>query len=130
MIEVLGYHKEQYIDILQEYIDRFEFTGLSIVSGFRLLISNFLLFGESQMIERVLNAFTIRYYEQNKDNFVLKNCDCFFTYTYALIMLNTDLYNKTLVKHMSLEQFKKNCDRVNDGTSPPEWLLEQDYNDL
>lgn len=61
MIEILGYHKEKCIKVMEGYINSFHFQGLSVVEGLRLFLSNFLMFGESQMIERVLNSFTIIY---------------------------------------------------------------------
>lgn len=61
MIEVLGSHKEEHVKILENYIDTFDFTGLSVVESLRLLVSNFLLFGESQMIERVVDHLTKKY---------------------------------------------------------------------
>lgn len=55
MIEILGYHKEPCMTLMKKYIESFAFQGLSVVEGLRHFLSNFLLFGESQMIERVLN---------------------------------------------------------------------------
>lgn len=63
MIEILGCHKDNCVEILRMYVNTFNFTDLTIVESMRLLSSNFLLFGESQMIERVLDYFTNRYSE-------------------------------------------------------------------
>ena len=130
MKEILGYHKEDCIALMKQYVKTFDYTGLSVVEGLRLLASNFLLFGESQMIERVLDEYTKFYYSQNKQNTVFKNSDCMFTYTYAIILLNTDLYNKTLQKHMTLEDYIKNCAKINDNENLPEEVLRKDYFDI
>ncbi|KAM3140536.1 hypothetical protein pb186bvf_007348 [Paramecium bursaria] len=53
-----------------------------------------------------------------------------FTYTYAIILLNTDLYNKTLQKHMTLEDYIKNCAKINDNENLPEEVLRKDYFDI
>ena len=47
MIEILGYHKEKCVAVMEGYLDSFDFAGISITEGLRILLSNFLLFGES-----------------------------------------------------------------------------------
>lgn len=47
MIEILGYHKEKCIAVMEGYLESFDFAGLSVVDGLRLFLSNFLMFGES-----------------------------------------------------------------------------------
>jgi len=130
MIEILGCHKDNCVEILGMYVNTFNFTDLTIVESLRLLSSNFLLFGESQMIERVVDYFTNRYSEQNKGKSVFKHPDYIFTYTYAIVLLNTDLYNKTLTKHMSLEDFVKNCNKINGGEDLPYEILSKDYSSI
>lgn len=82
------------------------------------------------MIERVLNTFTLCYLEDNKEITIFKNSDNLFTYTYAILLLNTDLYNKTVTKHMSLDDFKKNCHKINSGENLPNEILVADYNNI
>ena len=65
------------------------------------------------MIERVLNQFTITFVNQNLDTPLFKDSDSIYTFTYALILLNTDLYNKTVIKRMTLEDFIKQCQKIN-----------------
>lgn len=47
MIEILGCHKEECIQIMEKYVGTFNFKELSLVEALRYLTSNFLLFGES-----------------------------------------------------------------------------------
>ena len=47
MVEILGYHKEKCIKVMEKYVESFDFRGHSVVEGLRLLLSNFLLFGEA-----------------------------------------------------------------------------------
>jgi Sec7-like guanine-nucleotide exchange factor len=47
MIEILGYHKEKCVAVMEFYLESFDFRGISVVDGLRLFLSNFLLFGES-----------------------------------------------------------------------------------
>lgn len=105
---------------MEGYVSSFNFKGLSVVEGLRLLLSNFLLYGEAQMIERVLNQFTITYVNQNLDCPLFKDSDSIYTFTYALILLNTDLYNKTVIKRMSIEDFIKQCQKINQGENLPD----------
>lgn len=53
-----------------------------------------------------------------------------FTFIYAIIMLNTDLYNKTIIEHMTLDKFIKQCEKINDGANFPQEYLTEVYNDI
>jgi brefeldin A-resistance guanine nucleotide exchange factor 1 len=116
--------KGQNQDILREFIDAFDFSGLRVDEALRQLLYTFRLPGESQLIERIVTAFCQKYYnEGNHDN--ISNADAIFVLTYAIIMLNTDLYNPNIKsgKRMTLEDFSRNLRGVNDGKDfDPEYL--------
>ena len=42
-------------------------------------------------------------------------------------MLNTDLHNPNMENKMSLENFVKNCRKINNGTDLPEQFLKDSY---
>ena len=67
--------------------------------------------GEAQKIERLMEAFASRYCLCNPDqvkNF--NNLDSVFLLAFAIIMLNTDLHNKSIKseRKMKLQDFVKN----------------------
>lgn len=52
------------------------------------------------------------------------------TFTYALIMLHTDLHKPELIEKMPIEKFIKQVSKVNDGGNFSEEFLVKCYNDL
>lgn len=68
MIEILGSPDKLNMLILKKYIATFNFENLDLLFALRILFSNFLMFGEAQMIERVLEEFVNHYVKSNKVN--------------------------------------------------------------
>ena len=66
MIEILGAPDKLNILILQKYIETFNFENMDVLFAMRVLFSNFLMFGEAQMIERVVEEFVKHYYKSNQ----------------------------------------------------------------
>ena len=63
---------------------------------------------EAQQIERILEAFSERYFEENKDKFPSEVES--FTLAYSLLLLNVDLHSQAIAKHrkMTKHQFVRN----------------------
>jgi Sec7-like guanine-nucleotide exchange factor len=59
--------------------------------------------GEGQQIDRILNQFSERYFDQNKSKF--PSLDTVSILTTALVMLNTDLYNANNPRKMTKQDF-------------------------
>jgi IQ motif/SEC7 domain-containing protein len=67
--------------------------------------------GEAQKIERLMEAFANRYVECNHDQVKqFSSADTVFLLAFAIIMLNTDLHNKSIRpdRKMKLVDFIKN----------------------
>ncbi len=58
----------------------------------RYFLSTFRIPGESKLIERILQAYAIKYYEDNKHNTMFVDSDAAFVFSYSIIMLATDQY--------------------------------------
>jgi brefeldin A-resistance guanine nucleotide exchange factor 1 len=116
--------KGQNQDILREFIDAFDFAGLRTDEALRQLLYTFRLPGESQLIERIVTVFCQKYHNDgNFDN--VADTDSSFVLTYAIIMLNTDLYNPNIRsgKRMQEVDFARNLRGVNGGKDfDPEYL--------
>ena len=93
--------------ILEEYMNLFNFHGLDILKAYRIFISTFKLGGESDVIYNLILGFSVKYYNDNL-NGLFKNVDDVSTFSYSILMLNTDLHNPLVKEHMSLESFIKN----------------------
>jgi hypothetical protein len=69
----------------------FNFSDQRLDEAFRKLCCKLYLKGESQQLDRILEAFAVRYFECNPNS--LLNCvDAVHAVTYSLLLLNTDLH--------------------------------------
>ncbi|KAL3633139.1 Nucleolar GTP-binding protein 2 [Castilleja foliolosa] len=122
--DYLGDASEFNIRILKEFTDTFEFTGMVLDTALRTYLETFRLPGESQKIQRILEAFSERFYDQqSSDMFVSK--DAVMILCYSVIMLNTDQHNPQVKKKMTEEEFIRNNRSINGGSDiPKEYLSE------
>lgn len=126
--EFLGNHEEFYVQVLNEFAQTFDFEGMSMDTALRIFLETFRLPGEAQKIQRVLEAFSARYYEQSPH--ILANKDAALLLSYSLILLNTDQHNSQVKKKMTEEDFIRNNRRINDGNDLPRELLSELYNSI
>ncbi|CAK8534064.1 unnamed protein product [Lathyrus sativus] len=122
--EFLGDPDAFYLQVLKEFTDTFHFNGMGLDPGLRFYLESFRLPGESQKIQRVLEAFSERFFDhQSSDIFASK--DTVLILCYSLIMLNTDQHNPQVKKKMTEEEFIKNNRAINAGQDlPREYLSE------
>ncbi|KAG8077740.1 hypothetical protein GUJ93_ZPchr0007g6421 [Zizania palustris] len=122
--EFLGDPEEFSLKVLKEFTETFDFTGVILDTALRTYLETFRLPGESQKIQRILEAFSERFYEQQTSE-VFATKDAAFILCYSLIMLNTDLHNPQVKKKMSEEDFIRNNRAINSGKDlPREYLSE------
>ncbi|KAF2771581.1 Sec7-domain-containing protein [Teratosphaeria nubilosa] len=110
--------------ILESFINHFDFRGLRVDEALRQLLNTFRLPGESALIERIVEVFIEKYFRDAQPK-ELASENAGFTLTYAIIMLNTDLYNPNVkaAARMSQEAFAHNLRGVNDDKNfDPEYL--------
>ncbi|KAJ1419833.1 Sec7, C-terminal domain superfamily [Sesbania bispinosa] len=122
--EYLGDPDSFYIQVLKEFTETFHFNGMVLDTALRFYLESFWLPGESQKIQRILEAFSERFfYQQSSDLFASK--DTVLILCYSLIMLNTDQHNPQVKKKMTEEEFIKNNRAINAGQDlPREYLSE------
>ena len=58
---------------------------------FRHLLGNFRIMGEAQAIDRVIEKFAARWFEDNPDS-IFTSADAAYMFAYAIMMLATDLH--------------------------------------
>lgn len=126
--DFLGNHDEFCVQVLHEFAQTFDFQDMNLDIALRLFLETFRLPGESQKIQRVLEAFSERYYEQSSH--ILANKDAAFILSYSLIMLNTDLHNVQVKKKMTEEDFIRNNRRINGGEDLPREYLSELYHSI
>lgn len=97
--------KEENKPLREAFIRSLDFSNLRIDEALRSMLEKFRLPGESQLIERILDTFSIHWFEQN--NGVLQSSDSALSLAYAIIMLNVDQHSKK-VKPMTCDEFDRN----------------------
>jgi len=109
--EYLGSHKEYNVSVLKAYASKIDFSGVDIDEAMRLYLSLFRLPRESQQIDRVIEAFSNSFYDQNPGLF--KERDHSYVLAYSLIFLNTMNHNPKVdeARKITKEQFIKFNDK-------------------
>lgn len=92
----------------------------------RQFLEKFRIPGEAQQIERVLDAFSKRYFKTISDDpdREIKTEDDTGVLAFSIIMLNTDQHNPQVRKRMTFEDYKRNVRGLNSGTDfAPDYLV-------
>ncbi|KAJ5492282.1 SEC7-like alpha orthogonal bundle [Penicillium expansum] len=118
-------------ELLGAFVDLLDFSGRSAVEALRELLSSFRLPGESPLIERIVTTFSEHYVEKVKPDGIADK-DALYILTYAIIMLNTELYNRNVKSQnrMTCVGFAKNLRGVNGGGDFAEEFLEDIYESI
>ncbi|KAJ5799808.1 uncharacterized protein N7518_001876 [Penicillium psychrosexuale] len=118
-------------ELLGAFVDLLDFEGRSAVEALRELLSSFRLPGESPLIERIVTIFSEHYIEKVKPDGIADK-DALYILTYAIIMLNTDLYNRNVKSQnrMTCAGFARNLRGVNGGGDFAEEFLEDIYDSI
>jgi hypothetical protein len=110
--------------VLAAYAATFDLHNLSIDIALRLFLESFRLPGESQKIDRIMQAFANHYFTQNQGPALpLISSDAAHVLSFAIIMLNTDQHHDQVKHRMTLAEFINNNRGLNDGKDlPPDYL--------
>lgn len=92
---------------LVAYMSFFDWTGQNILKAMRGLCENLVLKGESQQVDRILEAFATRWHECNPRN-GFKGQGVIHNICYALLLLNTDQHIANIQHKMTKSEFVKN----------------------
>jgi hypothetical protein len=123
--EVLGGPDAANREILQLFVAHFEFANLSFEAAFRQFLSKFQIPGEAQMIDRVMEQFGRKFYNDNPSLF---SCaDTVYVLAFSTLMLHTDAHHPNVKQRMSLEDFVTNNKRIDGGKDLPFSFLETLY---
>ncbi|XP_066506993.1 PH and SEC7 domain-containing protein 1 isoform X2 [Hoplias malabaricus] len=114
--------------VAEEYLNFFDFAGMTLDQSLRSFLKAFALMGETQERERVLIHFSNRYYKCNPT--IIASQDGVHCLTCALMLLNTDLHGQNIGKKMTCQEFINNLDGLNAGQDFPRELLKVLYNSI
>lgn len=117
--------------ILEAFLDLFDFSGKRVDEALRDLLNSFRLPGESALIERIVTVFSKKYCVSTTLEEITDK-DAVFILTYAIIMLNTDQHNRNIgaQKRMTFNDFAKNLRGVNGGKDFAPEYLQEIYNSI
>jgi Sec7-like guanine-nucleotide exchange factor len=104
-------------DFLAEYVKKFNFLEKRIDEALRMFLEKFRLPGESQIIDRILSAFSKQYFNSiaSDPEKKIASEDAVFILAFSVIMLNTDLHNPQNPRRMSFADFKRNLRGTNEN---------------
>ncbi|KAG9068261.1 hypothetical protein KI688_011856 [Linnemannia hyalina] len=99
--------------VVTHYMNHFDFSGKRLDDAFRQLCQKLMLKGETQEVDRVLEAFAQRYIDCNHQS-ILGSKDVVHAITYSILLLNTDLHvvQQSNSSKMSRSAFVKNTLQV------------------
>ncbi|RXN02530.1 cytohesin-3-like protein [Labeo rohita] len=120
--DFLGEREEIHLQILQAFVHLHEFSNLNLVQALRQFLWSFRLPGEAQKIDRMMEAFALRYCTCNDG--VFQSTDTCYILSFAIIMLNTSLHNPNVKDKTTLQRFISMNRGINNGEDLPEELLE------
>ena len=104
--------------VLLAFVAEMDFSGLHLDIALRQLLAEVSIPGEAQKIEKLVEVFSQRYIDCNQ-MFVssFKSPDAIFILSYAMVLLNTDLHNKSIKpeRKMKQEDFLRNLRGVDCG---------------
>ncbi|KAL9111530.1 MAG: hypothetical protein Q9227_004018 [Pyrenula ochraceoflavens] len=89
------------------YMQMYDLKDMNILVALRSLCSRMTLKGETQQVDRMLDAFSRRWCECNS-NHGFKSSDVVHTICYSILLLNTDLHLADIEQKMTRVQFIRN----------------------
>lgn len=126
--QIIGGNTPESVQILHSFMDEFDFKGLTFEQAFRSFLSKFLIPGESQMIDRIMEQFGSKYFNDNPQMF---SCaETVYVLAFSALMLHTDAHHPTLKKHMTLPEFIANNRGIDQGKDIPKDFLIDLYNGI
>jgi len=109
----------------------FDFRGDKLDTALRKYLTKFMIPGEAQVIDRIIESFAEKYVHDNSGGPYI-NKDAAFTMAFSLVILNTDRHSPQIPdsQKMTLPQFFKNNSGLWEGNDPPVDLQEELFNSI
>jgi cytohesin len=125
--EMLGEHDDFNAQVLEAFVVYMDFARMEFDTALRLFLSKFVLPGEAQKIDRIMERLASQYCANNPDTFPHE--DVAYMLGFSLIMLNTDLHSPQIKKErkMTRAQFVKNNTGIEGFVDLPAEFLETMY---
>ncbi|EFR03206.1 ARF guanine-nucleotide exchange factor 2 [Nannizzia gypsea CBS 118893] len=117
--------------LLDAFIGLQDFKGKNVVEALRELLGSLRLPGEAPLIARIVTVFSEKYLDAVHPKEIADK-DSLFVLTYAIILLNTDMYNPNIKPQnkMTYEGFTRNLRGVNNGKDFSTEYLQDIYSSI
>jgi len=128
--EFLSKDKPLSNDVLQAYINSFDFHDLTVDEGLRIFLESFMMGGEGQQISRIMEMFSARLFSHSPGP--MADEDSCFTLCFAIIMLQSNLHKEQvrLADKMDFMAFKRQLRGINGGKDFPVEYLQMIYGNI
>ncbi|KIW88954.1 uncharacterized protein Z519_10438 [Cladophialophora bantiana CBS 173.52] len=93
--------------VRKAYMELFDWKDQNILDSLRGLCDRIILRGETQQMDRIMDAFAQRWCECNISH-IFKSSDVVHTICYSILLLNTDLHLADIDQKMTKAQFVRN----------------------
>lgn len=123
-------------ELRREFIRLFDFTGQPLLAALRMFLQSFRLPGESQQIDRIVQAFADAVHMCCTESQYFASVDVTYLLTFSIIMLNTDLHNANIRedRKMNVAGFIRNNHDygadINHGRPLPDALLRHIFDEI
>lgn len=113
--EIFGGDDDFSLQVLEMYLESLNLKDLTVLESLKYYLSLFELPGESQKVERILEAFAKQYTKDNPD---LYTQDCTHLLSFLLMMLHTNIHNPQVIDKMNLQTFLSIGKNIDNGGKP------------
>ncbi|XP_039270898.2 brefeldin A-inhibited guanine nucleotide-exchange protein 1-like [Styela clava] len=117
-------------EVMYEYVDNLNFSGMDFVPSLRMFLEGFRLPGEAQKIDRLMEKFASRFCDCNPKDTVFASADTAYVLAYSIIMLTTDLHSAQVKRKISVEDYIRMNKGINDSKDLPREYLEDIYEQI
>ena len=126
--DFLGENNDLSIRTLKYFAESFDFKNIDIVQALRIFLSTFQLPSEGQKIDRIIEYFGSKYYDDNPTLFA--DADSTFYLAYGIMILQTMLHNSNVKDKMTLDDFIKVLEGKNNQGNFDSEYLKDIYNQI
>ncbi|MDP2436853.1 MAG: Sec7 domain-containing protein, partial [archaeon] len=125
--DFLGGHDAFNVSVMYAYVDLFSFAGMTLDMAIRNFLAEFRLPKEAKQIDRIMEKFASRFYEDNCPTPHFANATSAFVLAFAVIMLATDLHSPAIVKKITKPEWRNMLRGQNDNQDFPAEFLDPMY---
>jgi brefeldin A-inhibited guanine nucleotide-exchange protein len=126
--DYLGEDNKVALQVLDYFTLFFDFKKLHIIDAIRIFLSEFLLPGEAQKIDRIMLKLAHKYFSDNPG--IYESADTAYYLAFTIIMLNTDLHSPYVKNRMSLDGFTKQLRSLGDCKNLDQAYINDIYNTI